>query len=190
MTMSILQDDPARPEPALPAATAGLRPVPRASKLLHWLTAMLVLAMFCSGVLMKQIGEGSLAELLEASHKSAGIGMLVLTAIRLGFRLFAQASGRWRKGAGSRPIHGVLYGALLLVPLLGWAGASAFGARDLLFGLRLPAIWPESAGHAELLFRSHAWLAFTMIGLVVVHIGIALGDYIQRGADAGAASPR
>ncbi len=40
----------------------------------------------------------------------------------------------------------------------------------------------EGTGYAGLLFSAHAWLAFGLIALVAVHIGIALNDYIQRGA--------
>jgi cytochrome b561 len=183
--MPIAQDDLGRGEPMQTSESTGLSPVPRASKLLHWLTAALVLVMFGAGVMMKQIGDGPLADGLYTFHKSAGIGLLGLVVIRLGYRLLAQMSGRWRQGLASRPIHGVLYLALILVPLLGWAGVSDFGARGLLFGLTLPAIWPEGAGYSELLLKGHAWLAFSLIGLVIVHIGIAIGDYIQRGGAGG-----
>lgn len=40
-------------------------------------------------------------------------------------------------------------------------------------------------GHADLLLTSHAWLAFGLIALVVIHIGMALGDYLTRDAKAG-----
>ena len=40
-----------------------------------------------------------------------------------------------------------------------------------IFGMTLPAIWPEGAGYAATLFTAHAWLAFSLIALVGVHIG-------------------
>lgn len=162
---------------------AAFAPLPYPAKLLHWLTAALVLAMFATGVMAKQIGDGAVADMLYAVHKTMGAGVLGLVAARLGYRLLAQASGRWHRKAASRPVHIVLYGMLILVPLLGWAGVSDLGARELLFGLTLPAIWPEGASHADLLFLSHAWLAFIVIALVVTHVGFALGDYLRRGAD-------
>lgn len=183
--MPISQGDLGRGEPMQMPEATGPSEVPPASKLLHWLTAALVLVMFGAGVMMKQIGDGPLADALHTFHETAGIGMLGLVVVRLGYRLLAQASGRWRRGLASRPIHGVLYLALILVPLLGWAGVSGFGARSLPFGLTLPAIWPEGAGDAELLLKGHAWLAFALIGLVMVHIGIAIGDYIQGGGADG-----
>lgn len=183
MTTAASQRETGRGAAADRAEAAIFAPVPRPAKLLHWLTAAAVLGLFVTGVMMKQIGEGATADALYRLHKTAGAGVLGLVAIRLGYRLFAQASGRWPRTVASRPVHILLYGMLIAVPLLGWAGISDFGARELLFGLSLPAIWPEGAGHAERLFLIHAWLAFSVIALVVVHVGFALGDYLRRGAE-------
>lgn len=183
MTTAGGERESGRGAPVGRAEATVFSPVPHPAKILHWLTAAAVLALFVTGVMMKQIGDGATADALHRFHKSIGAGVLGLVAIRLGYRLFAQASGRWHRKVASRPVHVVLYGMLILVPLLGWAGVSDFGARDVLFGLSLPAIWPEGAGHADRLFLSHAWLAFAVIALVVVHVGFALGDYLRRGAD-------
>lgn len=168
---------------------SGTEPVaelslPIVAQLLHWLTAALVLGLFATGVMMKQLGDGAAADLLNLCHKTTGAALLCLVLVRIAYRLFAHLTARWQKGAASRPVHALIYLALLVVPLLGWAGASGFGARELLFGLTLPEIWPPQADHAELLLTTHAWLAFGLIALVVVHIGIALGDYLTRDAKA------
>lgn len=167
------------------AGVAARPPLPAIAQILHWLTAALVLALFASGVMMKQIGEGRAADTLYLCHKTAGALLLGLVLIRIAYRLFAQLTARWHNGVASRPVHALLYLSLLVVPLLGWAGVSAFGARQLLFGFSLPAIWPEQMGHTDLLLTSHAWLAFGLIALVVIHIGVALGDYLTRGSKGG-----
>jgi cytochrome b561 len=154
--------------------------LPHVAKVLHWLTALLVLGLFATGVTMKQLGQGPAADLMHLGHKTTGVLLLCVVLVRIGYRLFAQVTARWQKGAASRPVHALLYLVLLVVPLLGWAGASGFGSRQLLFGFSLPEIWSLEAGHAELLLLSHAWLAFGLIALVVVHIGLALGDYLVR----------
>ncbi|HEY5794611.1 MAG TPA: cytochrome b/b6 domain-containing protein [Bosea sp. (in: a-proteobacteria)] len=165
------------------------RAFPRVSLVLHWLIAAMVLAMFTSGILMKQIGEGPLVDAFYTFHKTTGACILVLVIVRLAYRLVAHLAGRWSAGAGSHAIHGVLYAGLILVPLLGWAGISDYGARTIYFGLSLPAIWPEGAGHDTWLFKSHAVLAFLLVACVVIHIGVALGDYIQRGGRRGLRGP-
>ncbi|MGX1785161.1 cytochrome b [Bosea sp. NPDC055332] len=167
---------------AKPAAAPSL---PAIAQVLHWLTAALVLALFATGVMMKQLGNGPLADLLYLCHKTTGASLLCIVLVRIGYRLFARLTGRWQKGAASRPVHALLYLLLLIVPLLGWAGASSFGALQLLFGLSLPEIWPPEAGYAEPLLTTHAWLAFGLIAFVVVHIGVALGDYLTRDAKLG-----
>jgi cytochrome b561 len=171
--------------PQIEAKAADAPSLPIAAQALHWLTAALVLGLFATGVLMKQLGEGPAADILYLCHKTTGALLLGLVLIRIAYRLFAHLTARWQKGVASRPVHALLYLVLLIVPLLGWAGASSFGARQLLFGLSLPEIWSPEAGHADLLLTSHAWLAFGLIALVIVHIGVALGDYLTRDSSAG-----
>ena len=43
-----------------------------------------------------------------------------------------------------------------------------------------PHGWPQGAGYADALFRGHAILAFGLIGLVALHICLALDDYIRQ----------
>lgn len=174
--------------PALPTARA----FPRVSLVLHWLIAVMVLTMFVSGVMMKQIGEGALADQLYTFHKTSGASILVLVVVRLVYRATAHLAGLWSTGAGSHGIHAVLYLGLILVPLLGWAGISDYGARAVYFGLSLPAIWPEGAGYDWWLFKIHAVLAFLLVACVAIHIGVALGDYIERGGNRASfpAAPR
>jgi cytochrome b561 len=80
-------------------------------------------------------------------------------------------------------LHWLLYAVVILVPLAGWAGISDFGAREILPGVTLPAIWPEHAGYADFLFTFHAYLAFGLLALVALHIGIATQDYMMRADD-------
>jgi len=158
----------------------GAHEFPLLAKVLHWSTAGLVLMLFCIGILMKEIGGGAWADGLMTFHKTAGFLLLALVAARLAYRIFARLRGRWSRTAGGRTVHRVLYGLLIAIPLLGLAGVSDFGAREIYGGVSLPAIWPEGAGHADMLFRGHAILAFVLVGLVAVHICLALDDYIQH----------
>jgi cytochrome b561 len=158
------------------------RPVaPWLGRALHWLTAILILAMFCSGVIMTQLGEGPAAKLLFAAHKTTGLAVLGLLVLRIGYRLASYWTRRWPASAAGGKVHLLLYAWLAAVPLLGWAGAAERGARGLLFGLSLPDLWPRASGHADLLLLLHACLAFGLIGLVVIHVGVALGDFLRQG---------
>jgi cytochrome b561 len=148
----------------------------------HWLTAALVLALVASGVIMKQLTDGAVADTLLALHKLVGALTLTIVLIRLSYRFV----GLEPAGAVSyrRPtVHWMLYGIIIMVPLLGWAGVSDFGGRDIFFGYALPQIWPEGSGYGDLMLTVHAWLAFGLLGLVVLHIGNALQDYMMRARD-------
>jgi cytochrome b561 len=154
------------------------------AKVFHWVTAALVLFMVASGMTMKQLGEGPFPDLLFNVHKTTGVLTLAVVLLRLCYRVLMPEPTGQREPYRRPVLHWVLYGALILMPLLGWAGLSDFGSRGILFGLELPAIWPEGAGYAEILFEAHAYLAFALLALVALHIGIAMQDHMTRAHDA------
>jgi cytochrome b561 len=149
------------------------------AKVFHWLTVALVLFMVSSAVIAKQLNDGPVSELLFSLHKLTGAFTLCVIVLRLCYRL----TQRDEDGHRRAPLHWTLYGVVLLVPLLGWAGISDFGAREIFPGYSLPAIWPEHAGYADLLFSLHAYLAFGLLALVALHIGVAMQDYMMRADD-------
>jgi cytochrome b561 len=153
------------------------------AKVLHWVTAVLVFCMFASGVIAKQLGGGPLANTLMSLHKLTGVTIFALIVTRLIYR-WTRPMLEARLQAHRRPVlHWTLYGVAMLVPLLGWAGISDFGAREV-WGITLPGIWPEGAGYDMLLLQYHAYFAFVLLGLVALHIGIAMQDYMtDRHAD-------
>jgi cytochrome b561 len=161
----------------LPRYTMRAYRVP--AKVFHWVTAGLVFFMVASGVTMKQLGEGPVADALFNIHKTTGVLTLAVVLLRLIYRVVMPDPGSDRDYR--RPIlHWTLYGALILMPLLGWSGISAFGSRGILFGLELPVIWPEGSKYADFLLEAHAYLAFGMLALVALHIGIAMQDHMTR----------
>ena len=58
-----------------------------------------------------------------------------------------------------------------------WAGpAYPISGRARFYSL--PPIWPEGAGYDALLLQWHAYFAFARLGLVALHIGVAIQDYM------------
>jgi cytochrome b561 len=145
----------------------------------HWITAGLIFGMVASGVIAKQLGSGPVADTLFSLHKMTGAFTLVFVLLRICYRLLQTIPPA--KEPHRRPIlHWMLYGVVVLVPLLGWAGISDFGARELFPGITLPPIWPEGAGYDEVLLTAHAYIAFGLLALVALHIGIAMQDHLMR----------
>jgi cytochrome b561 len=139
--------------------------------------------MVSSGVIAKQLNEGALSNALFTFHKLTGILTLAVVLVRLCYRVL-----QWRQEARTqnhrRPIlHWILYATIILVPLLGWAGVSAFGSREILPGFILPEIWPRNVAHSDVLLLLHAYAAFGLLALVALHIGVALQDYMMRSDD-------
>jgi cytochrome b561 len=165
--------------PASAPRRRSLRQYRATAKVFHWATAVLVLAQVAAGVVMKQLGDGAVADTLFGLHKLTGALILALILVRLGYRLV----GLEPAGTSSyrHPlVHWLLYAIIISIALLGWAGVSDFGARETLFGYSLPSIWPEGAGYADALLSVHAYIAFAMLALVALHIGNALHDYMMR----------
>jgi len=158
----------------------AVRPYRTVAKIFHWLTAILIVLMVASGVAMKQLGSGAVMDFIFTLHKAVGAFIVVLVLGRLLYR-FASPDRSWHPERYRRPyIHWLLYALLIVVPLLGWAGISDFGARGIFFGLSLPSIWPEGAGWATFLFESHVYAAFGMLAIVALHIGMAVQDHMTR----------
>jgi len=176
----------ALPETAAPTMQSYGMP----AKVLHWLTAVLVLAMIACGVIAKQLGEGAVADTLMSLHKLTGVLTLAIVVVRLLYRVFS-AVPQWTLQSRRHPaLHWTLYAIVITVPLLGWAGISDFGAREVAFGIVLPPIWPEGAGYDEILLRVHAYAAFCLLALVAFHIGAAIQDTMTAGQPRGTQDPK
>ncbi len=71
--------------------------------------------------------------------------------------------------------HVLLYGLFFLVPLVGWAYSSAAGFPVVLFGvLPLPDFVPASKELAATIKPWHAYLAWSLAALVVLHVAAAI----------------
>jgi cytochrome b561 len=147
------------------------------AKVFHWLTAGLVFFMVALGVIAKQLDADPASSVLFGVHKLIGVLTFIVVLLRLAYRTMGgipKARSQHR-----RPVlHWLLYGVIITVPLLGWAGVSDFGGREIFLGLSLPPIWPEGAGYDELLLHAHAYFAFALLALIALHIGVAVQDYM------------
>jgi cytochrome b561 len=154
-------------------------------RLLHWTMAMLVLAMLFIGIGMVSTVSSSYYTLLSI-HKSIGILILVLVAIRLINRLInpppplpADLPG-WQVLA-AKASHLVLYALMFGLPLVGWAMLSAAGYPIVVFGsLHLPAILPHDVAVFAVLRTVHTVLALVLFATFLAHLGAALFHALIR----------
>jgi cytochrome b561 len=150
------------------------------AKALHWLMALLVAIQFGIAWTMPDIGPHTRLGRLISLHLTVGALIGLAALARVSWRLRHSAPGalatepRWLR-AGARVSHATLYFLLLIVPLLGWAAASARGWRVTLFpGLALPALLPRGSKPGFLAGDVHSFLAYTLLAIVGLHIAAAL----------------
>src|SRR5262249_34981661 len=151
---------------------------PVLSRLLHWIMAVMVLAMLFIGVAM--VGSLSDYHRLVAIHRPLGVLILVLVAIRLVNRLI-HPPPPLPTGMPSilrfavQASHWLLYGLMLTLPMVGWGLLSAAGYPIALVGtLHLPAILPNDDSLYALLRPLHTVLAYLLFATFLAHLGAAL----------------
>jgi cytochrome b561 len=157
-----------------------------AARVLHWLAALVIIVAFFIGLTMLRVASGPTQDSLFFWHESLGATVLGLTALRLAWRAISPAPPLpaavpgWIRAAAPAS-HAVLYALMLLQPIVGWLGASAFGAVVNVFGLfDLPVLLHQDKGLAGVLFLIHKIGAFTLAALVTLHVGGALFHLVVR----------
>lgn len=157
---------------------------PALSKALHWLIAALILVMAWLGLTMGDLPNGPDKIATYALHKSLGLSILALVALRLLWRLYAGAPAplagtpRWQERIAALT-HLALYALLLAMPLSGWLLNSAAGFPLQWFGLfNLPALAGRDEALHALAGQVHELLFWALAALVVLHAAAALHHHL------------
>lgn len=167
---------------------------------LHWTIAILIVFLLAAGLWMvdaiKKPETRALAFQIYQLHKSVGLTVLVLSVIRLLWRLGHPAprlpagmSGLERFGAAAT--HVLFYGLMIAMPLAGWVmvSASKLGLPTIVFGLlEWPHIsWVEALQNKEqaefLAKAAHKYMGYGLIGLLVLHVAAALKHHFVNRDD-------
>ena len=150
------------------------------SLILHWLIAVLVVTQIVL-IQAHEATDGPISREFVNIHKSVGLSILMLTLVRLGWRVanpaipLPDAMPRWQKLL-ARTNHVLFYVLLIAMPLVGWAASSAAGRDIVWFGLFEWPLLPIGGGRetADQLMDVHEAAAKLLIFLVVLHIAGAL----------------
>ena len=157
------------------------------ARLLHWLTALLVLGMLGVGLWMVGLPIGLTKLYVYAWHKWIGLTILVLTVLRLLWRTYRPSPtlpgtvAAWERRLAPWA-HGALLVLLLAMPVSGWLMSSAGGVSVRWFGLiDLPDLVPREALTFEMLRTLHHWLAWMLIAVLALHVAaVAYHDLFRR----------
>ncbi len=154
---------------------------------LHWLTAALVIGQI-GLIAAHEAADGPASREFLNLHKSVGLSILVLTLVRLGWRLanpaipLPETTPRWQKLA-ARTTHVLFYVFLIAMPLVGWSASSAAGREIVWFGLFEWPLLPIGGGRdvARDLMEVHELAAKLLIALVVLHVlGALKHHFVDR----------
>lgn len=161
-----------------------------AARHMHWVTAGAVLLMVPLGLAMTYRGNtldiwDGLTDALYSSHKVLGFLVLWLVAGRLAYRLIKGAPPDeptllWWHKAASHLVHWLLYGLLIVVPLLGWIGVSLYPSLKVFGLVDLPALASPNEELAKTVLGVHGKLAIAMALLACSHIAAALYHHLIR----------
>jgi len=173
-----------------------IKKYPAGWRVLHWVMALMVLTLIPVGLWMASRAEadiwGTLTNTLYSVHKAIGFTVLLLMILRIVVKIrvksppYPEDMHRTLQVA-AKSVHHLIYVLLVLTPLFGWAGVTAYPALTLLGDYNLPAMpfVPQDKELAGSLFAIHGWLAITLGVLVAGHIAAAFrhmlrGDGIFR----------
>lgn len=147
------------------------------ARLIHWLMALGFAFMWACGYTMTTwVQEDSaLEELLFDLHISVGVTLLSLFVLRIVIRgLYTPPplpEGIPRiERIGAHLGHGLLYLLPAMVLGLGWAEVDVGGHEMRWFGVTLMKVFPTAEAWEVLTETWHRWLAYTFLGVAVVHV--------------------
>lgn len=159
------------------------------SQSFHWLIVILIIVMAYLGLTMVDLPNTPHKARLYTLHKSIGLTILVLVALRLLWRLYAGAPRTldtmpaWQARIAAFT-HWALYALLFAMPISGWILNSTTGFPLRWFNLvNLPSIAPEGEALNELAESWHEALFWALIALALMHAAAAFYHHLFQHDD-------
>jgi cytochrome b561 len=159
------------------------------AKLFHWVMALLILAQIVLGLMAVGWRLSPTKIQLFFWHKSTGMLILALLALRLAWRLanptpaLPADTPAWERAA-ARSSHALLYLLMFALPVTGWIVNSAANIPFRIFWtIPLPALVAPDKALADAVALVHRGL-FVLLALVLVaHVGAALRHHFVKRND-------
>ena len=167
--------------------------LPLPLRVLHWSAATAFTFLFVTGPIMVDLGKDDpLRRDLFNLHKSVGVIAIILLVLRLTVRLrsvlppLPSSLQDWEVNLAHWG-HRALYALMIITPLVGWADSNLHGRPVKLFGLPLVKLFPTVEGIGNTPGYVHTVLAYTLLGLVAIHVAAVIkhryfdrADVLQR----------
>jgi cytochrome b561 len=151
---------------------------------LHWVMALMILSAFALGLYMTELQLSPTKLKLYSWHKWLGVTIFLVAIARLLWRIthavprVPDSTPGWQRAAAAFT-HWVIYALLIAIPISGWLMSSASGFQVVYFGmLPLPDLLHKDKALAEQLKVVHETLNYTLMALLVLHVGAALKHHL------------
>jgi cytochrome b561 len=159
------------------------------TRLLHWLTAGLMLSVFVLAFSIDLATSRASHIAFLQLHRSVGLAVWAVTLFRLGWRQFAKFPD-WPDDmtqamrVAAMATEYALYALLLAQPILGILQTNAHGDHVNLFFIgQLPALIGKDPILAHQLLSAHKAVGFSLLGLISLHVSAALFHHFWRRDD-------
>lgn len=158
-------------------------PFDAATRWLHWITVVLVIAQFVSIWLHQGATDSASAHALLTLHRSLGVSVWVVTLARLIWRCtgaflppFPDAMSALHRAAAKTSEY-ALYALLLAQPLMGLGMSLARGRAFDLFWASVPSIMARDKALASAFGAAHEIGGWALLVLVGLHSAAALAHH-------------
>jgi cytochrome b561 len=155
-------------------------------RILHWLMALLIIGLLIVGLIMTGMDKDDPnRSLLFALHKSFGLTVLMLAALRLVLKLLL--------GGPPLPMaipfferllatlgHWALYAFMFAMPISGYVLSTSFGLPVKWFGIPMPKLVGIDKTRGELAGDFHEFAAYALIMLLLIHVGAVAIHYFKE----------
>jgi cytochrome b561 len=161
----------------------------RGTRLMHWLTFGLMLAVFILAFSIDLAASRASHMAILQAHRLTGLTIWLVTLFRLAWRQNVSYPD-WPSDMAkavqvlAKATEYSLYAMLLLQPILGLLQTNAHGDRVSLWHLGpLPALIGEDRAFAQQLLTAHKVVGFSLLGVIALHISAALFHHFVRRDD-------
>jgi cytochrome b561 len=161
----------------------------RGTRLMHWLTFGLMLAVFILAFSIDLAASRASHLAILHAHRLVGLTIWLVTLFRLAWRQNVNYPD-WPSDMAkamqvlAKATEYSLYALLLLQPILGLLQTNAHGDRVSLWLLGpLPALIGEDRAFAHQLLTAHKVVGFSLLGVIALHVSAALFHHLVRRDD-------
>ena len=151
---------------------------------IHWITVLLVFAMFVLGWYMVDLPRGSSRGFFFSLHKSLGLMTFLLILVRLYWRMknpppaFPEEVGSFRRKVADS-VHKLFYFLLIAQPLTGYLSSSFSGYKTSFFSLSLPYWGWSDPPLNEFFTELHVVFSIVLILVIVLHLLGVIVHFIE-----------